>query len=145
MKEKVSLVHFKAKEKKHLKKIPHLTLWTIQTSKENGKKTTKIAENNQDEKFYNHIIRAFTPAQLSSRNIIGKLLQQISNWCWIQSPFRKEFSLELSVMKSHTFWLTMNYFESTSLLFWRRNPDKYPWHLLKQIPILEVILKYSTS
>lgn len=64
MKEKVSLVHFKAKKKKHFKKIPHLALWIIQTSKENRKKTTKTAEKNQDEKFYNHIVRAFTPAQL---------------------------------------------------------------------------------
>lgn len=53
MKKKGQSGSFQSQKEKAAKKAPHLALWTIQTSKENSKKTTKIAENNQDEKFYN--------------------------------------------------------------------------------------------
>lgn len=52
---KVSLLHFRAKKESIFKNILILALWTIQTSKKNRKKSTKLAENNQDEKFYNQI------------------------------------------------------------------------------------------
>lgn len=51
---KVSLLHFRAKKESIFKNILILALWTIQTKK-NRKKSTKLAENNQDEKFYNQI------------------------------------------------------------------------------------------